>query len=339
MKNICFLLYDNRSGSTLLSSLLHQYKYISVSQESIYVPRLIEYYNYRCNNKKKEIDKILDYLYKEKKFSYLPFTRKELALKLFNLKAPFDKKEVIETIIKLYFNKIDKTAEFFILKQPVFLYIDKIIELFPSAKFIHIIRDGRAVYNSKITSVSPTTKKSMDNNLFHAAKNWRFVLKMTEKYSDLVFNIKYENLIKDEESELLKVLDYLEVPSEKRIKTKNKTDYFNIINKSERHLHWNILKNSDKDIAMRWEKNLKAVEIYLYEKVNGDFLKKYNYPLLYSRKKTNLLFKLKVLGFALYLLVKRIISKARNLIYYMFKRDISINEIFKMKWKKFWIQL
>lgn len=326
------MLYDNRSGSTLLSSLLNRYQHISVSQESLYIPRILEYSKPTATGT--DIELLINHLYRDKKFSHLPFTRKELALRLLNLKKPHDKNGVIEKIVELHFDKIDREAEVCILKQPVWSYVDQIVEIFPSARFIHIIRDGRAVYHSKRTSISSTRNRRMDTNLLHAAKKWRFVLRTSEKYSSLVHQVKYEELVQNEDRELWKVLDYLNVPSEKRLKTKTKSDYFVVINPPEKHLHGNILKNGSRDITTRWKDGMRAAEVYLYEKVNGDDLKKYGYDLVYDDETTHAFLKIKAVLWACHFFLKNVMNNITLLIEYSLKKDVSIIKVIKRKWQR-----
>jgi len=89
---------------------------------------------------------------------------------------------------------------------------EELMVFFPNAKFIHIVRDGRAVVNSMLASGFPYKAYK---NFRLACKSWvSFVTKGREvmhSFPDRVLEIRNENLITNPDKELKLIFDFLEL--------------------------------------------------------------------------------------------------------------------------------
>lgn len=317
-KELVFLLYDSRSGSTLLSSLLDQYSAISVSHESGFVPLILEYE--KSLNTPSDLDRLLFRLYDEVQFRELNINREELLHSLMQLKAPYVKKELIETIIQLHFTHKDPGATFYVIKGPHMIYhIAELIELFGTAKFIHIVRDGRAVFNSKKTTKS-LTGYYLEANLLKAAADWREISCRIAAFKESIHEFRYEDLIEDQEKTLTEILDYLGVAGNGRVQTKTPTNYAMNIGQKQRHLHANVGKELNKDLKDKWKESMTEADTYLYECLNAKYLLRYNYELVAKNQNGSSLVAIKaVIKFA-YFIFHFIVTRARNTYYHTFIR-------------------
>lgn len=100
-----------------------------------------------------------------------------------------------------YLDVLNKTGKNIIIDKNVrnSLRLSKILRVFPSAKFIHIIRDGRASANSWRKWAIKTEKENQ--TLEHAAKQWVYYVETILKYKSLMKNyeeIRYEDLCEKE---------------------------------------------------------------------------------------------------------------------------------------------
>lgn len=97
-------------------------------------------------------------------------------------------------------------------KTPYYiLHMKAIIDMFPDAKFIHIIRDGR-------DSALSMFKRKYDFNVYntyHAAKYWQQYVEVGQKSgrelgSEAYFEIRYEDILTDAVSSLKRLCGFLE---------------------------------------------------------------------------------------------------------------------------------
>ena len=134
---------------------------------------------------------------------------------------------------------------------------DLIYSLFPDAKFLHIVRDGRDV------ALSLLERSWGPNNLFSAAEYWRdlnrknpLLEKLTEEGK--VYQVRYEDLLDDTETHVRSIYEFLgEELSEQTLRslcsTVRKGNYF------------------------KWKKRLSKRQISLFDKLAANTLSRMNY--------------------------------------------------------------
>lgn len=92
-------------------------------------------------------------------------------------------------------------------------------ELFPDARFIHLIRDGRDVACSLVTMkwIDPKSGKKLEyvQNIANAARYWQEIVQFARYQTaqpalqGRVVEVRYEGLVADTEGTMRKVLDFL----------------------------------------------------------------------------------------------------------------------------------
>lgn len=302
-KKLAFILYDSRSGSTLLASLLNRYKGMQVTLESAYVSRILEI------NKEsilKDVDQLVNYLYEEVQFVELNIDKVELTVALKASTEELTKKSVIEVITSLYFKEKGSASKYWVIKHPPYNYLGELINMFPDVKFIQIVRDGRGVFNSKKRTNS-IKGYAMEDNTLMAALDWKWKIEKSRKFSDHVITIKYEDLIGNTEEALSDLMDELSLSKEERELTKEQTDYFHSIGKNQKRLHKNVERLPDVKNISKWKNELAPREIKLYSYINRKMLKEMNYEV----PNLNIF---KVLPFYLYSFFELIFVKIINVI-------------------------
>lgn len=282
---LAIILYDSRSGSTYLSSLLNQYKGIEVALESSF-PRIILEFPKSLVTTNLELDILLNEIYKEKQFQDMRIPREKMERELTSLPMPLNKKVIFEVILRNCFedkyNQLDKSKTF-ILKIPIaHEYLFELNFLIPGYKIIHIIRDGRAVFSSKRNSIS-LRKMEFETNLLVAAKGWKHKLKLAAKSEQQLINVFYEKLILQPEETLNSILDFLNIDSDGRQKTKKVNQFSDSISPEQKKFHTNIGKAPLIENLEKWKRDIVRRDIILYEFIAGNFLKLYGYDILYYR--------------------------------------------------------
>ncbi len=92
----------------------------------------------------------------------------------------------------------------------VHLHFDRLLRIWPDARFIHIVRDGRDVARSRV-------ELGWAGNMYTGVDSWIEAERLWEKFRDQVapdrrIDIRYEDLISDAPGELSRICDFLDLP-------------------------------------------------------------------------------------------------------------------------------
>jgi hypothetical protein len=210
-----FILSAGRSGSTLLRKLLICRTHVNIPPESDdLIPKLIKIY-LRYNNQHWEyiVRKCFEIYNQEPSLVYWNTKISEMDIQeLISWKKP---DQTLDSIIKYFYNQYGKknNMESCIWgdKTPFLAFrLSWINLLYPSAKFIFIIRDSRAVVNSYL-------KMDTKYNLKIATNRWLKSIKEIEKQKNKrekgkVLFIKYEELVSETEIKIKEVSEFLDLP-------------------------------------------------------------------------------------------------------------------------------
>jgi sulfotransferase family protein len=117
-------------------------------------------------------------------------------------------REFVDRLFAIHCQRMNKP--YWINKTPGLLnHLDGLARLYPGAKCIHIIRDGRDV------AVSNLGQKWGPNNVHEAARRWKNLMregrKALEKKRLNFIEIRYENLIRSPEASLERILEFLDL--------------------------------------------------------------------------------------------------------------------------------
>lgn len=274
-KKICFLVYDSRSGSTLLSTLLNRYAGIAVSQESNVVANVLEYPAAVIT--RENVAALLETLHTEVQFREWRIDRDGFRSEL-DPHLPLSKYDFIRCLIACTIERRDPEAVVAVIKGArQMFHRDALMEKFADACFIHIYRDGRAVYASKLRSADIAGKR-MERNIVKAAMDWRS--KMALMLDDpRVINVCYEALLADSDAVLRGILDRLGLEGADRDITKRPQAYSETIGARQKHLHANVSRRPDPAIAARWESELSDFDKRVYATVNRRLLRRLGYAM------------------------------------------------------------
>lgn len=255
-----FLIYDSRSGSTLLSTLLNRHAGVVVAQESLFISLVLE--NFR-DEQSMTVDGVLDLFYSDPRFCEWNVERDILRSSLkglggLNYRAVFD--AVFAEYLKV---RGESYPEVLVIKGARYdFHLAMLRNIYPDSQFIFLLRDGRAVFNSKLDMVSVNGMK-MSNNIFQAALDWKKMLsRMNEK---TLIRLRFEDLLAAPKWEIARVLDALGVSVAGKEITSAQQDYYQLIGKKQKHLHTNVGRLPDRRIAVKWHERLSPSQIQLYE--------------------------------------------------------------------------
>ncbi|KAI6649766.1 Protein-tyrosine sulfotransferase 1 [Oopsacas minuta] len=203
MRQIIFVGGVPRSGTTLMRVLLDAHKNISCGQETRIIPRILKMIS-QWNKSSKEVQRLDE--------------------------ASLDENAINRVMgvmfMQIFREQSEGTPEHFCNKDPFNLaHIHDLENIFPNAKFILMIRDGRAVTHSITTrgvTISGVDIRSEEKVLGFwnsACENMiRECSYINHKYAHPhCLEVFYEKLISDTERELKRVFTFLDITWDNRI--------------------------------------------------------------------------------------------------------------------------
>lgn len=284
-----FILGRPRSGTTLLRSIFDAHPSVNIPPEHINLIHL--YYKYRFKKG--------NWTHKELECFYHDFSEHNAIKTLWKLNDESIKTQLyklegqtasFEQLIKLiYYNyqSLYTKDRIQILgdKSPVnSLYAKKLVKVFPSARFIHLVRDYRGNLSSmlryEVFSPSVTTIVSQ----------WKYSVNQIEQlatnYPDKFITIRYEDLVKDPQGVITRMCSFLNInfnpvmlDSQKREEIIKQSYDQSFISEWHPNLPMEISENN----IDKWKQKLSPSAIRLADYIAGKTGEKYYYTRIYSR--------------------------------------------------------
>lgn len=288
-----FIIGCGRSGTTLLKDLLNSSSEIKFPPESHF---LLEFYKlYGDPKTEQDALRIMSRLRKHYRFRRFHLDIKDEEIKDFRSYSAF-----IDYIYHKFADKYE--APRWGEKTPHYVKnVDDILKLFPHAKFIHIIRDGRDV------ALSLIAREWGPNNIYCAAKHWKSYvsagLRANEKLGDSCLQMKYEDLLAHPKETMQKVAKFIGIEYTDDLLKLNslKEDSYiantkNFFGKNTSYRPSNrVLVSSNKN---KWQDKVSKNDMLVFNTMAGDMLSDLGYKPSYDGQ-TIAIGKLKALWYKL----------------------------------------
>jgi len=278
MKKVSFFIfYDARSGSTYLANQLIKNYNIWIPPENNIVSLLVSSFG---NENKYFPELLIDKIYQDEKFADWQMERAKTE-QLFDDKKKCRVSEFLNILFEGYLNEVDKKGCVFGIKKGSYLnYWKQVDDLFPESKYVCLIRDGRAVFNSKKRSLYSKTGRPFEKDPTSAASLWvksvREIRNLKKHKPHQTHVIKYEDLIQNHEDELRRVAEFVG-GNVKPILSRD--DVFLIDRYKQFNSHQNIDKPPLPENLAKWKNGLTRKELVQYEAIAGRTLLNEGYQL------------------------------------------------------------
>jgi hypothetical protein len=191
-----FIVGAPRSGTTLLRFILSSHPRLYVPSETGFVPYLAPYANKEL--KVKNVNAILKKIRKHNR-EWAGIADQAAQKLLGSLSAP----RLSHLLDRLYRQRIsDQGAQRWGDKTPAYLrYIPQVHQIFPSAQFIHIIRDGR---DASLSAMEKWGNHTWYMDSYYLLSNWVDYIQKGRDASEMLgpslyLEIRYEELVTDPE--------------------------------------------------------------------------------------------------------------------------------------------
>lgn len=213
---IHFIIGPGRSGTTLLMMLLNNHQDLIASPEIKHILFFYEKYK-SCIRFNHEIKtEFINYFIELKTASLNPMFQFD-EKKIYDIKENLSFADFCVEIHKaLHFNKPVKAI---IDKNPFYTqHIDKLLDIYPQAKFIFLVRDYRGFIHSHLNS--PHTFQKKRNARFYAS-SWNVYvsnyLKLSEADKRKILLVKMEDFLNSPEKSLQEICSFLQVEFDDKI--------------------------------------------------------------------------------------------------------------------------
>lgn len=198
--------------------------------------------------------------------------------------------QVVSSVYQFYGRSVGKIFHRWGDKNNFYLHhILTIYTMYPSAKFIHIVRDGRDVACSyQALGKSRIESKYAPNlpvNIHEIAQEWVQNLQIIRNSfkqlpPEQVFEIRYEDLVSNTEQELRRLCNFLGEPYDAAM------ELYYVMNQQNSQepiefLQWKaktVEKPTDSEVG-KYKRDLTPAEIDEFERIAKDILKRYKYSI------------------------------------------------------------
>lgn len=261
-----FICGCGRSGTTLLGSLLGSHSNCIATPESQFIFDLIQG-SHLSANITIEPDQVIKQLSKHWRFKLWNL---KLSTNDFKIKEINTYSELIQFIVNTYASQNDKpNASYWIDHTPEHIqHIATLMKLFPEAKFIHIIRDGRAIASSVLNldwgglHTIPQIAQWWVRQIGYGLAAENYLGKAISK------QVKYENLLLKPEETLKEICTFIGINYQ--VKMLKGNDY-KVPSYTESQHKLIGTKPDSKQITI-WKKRLSSRQIEIFESSTQDIL-------------------------------------------------------------------
>jgi hypothetical protein len=281
-----FIVGRPRSGTTLLRTLFDAHPNTIVPTECQFIVNLYSKYGKITNWTTQLLDSFYHDLNKQWRFDVWPIDRKDLYKSLMACEG----ENSYATVVKVVYHEYKSIYGLNYLlaigdKNPGYtIYTEKLLRIFPDAKFIHIIRDYRDNFVSirnvdfELPIISLTVSKWK-----HFVKRFR---KAGERNPGTHLELRYNDLVEHPEATFKYLcefigLPYSDAPFNFYLKSSEALKAFpkNLIHK----YHASLLNKVNTSRIGLWKKELTEKEIRVADVVAGDYAESTGYPKAYPR--------------------------------------------------------
>ncbi len=195
-----FVVGHPRSGTTMLASILGKHSNISMPPETMFFFGI-----YNDSIRENGFEPLLQLALKNHRI-------RDLNLSPDSLRCEFEKldpsmKSLFQSILETYRKKTNKSRPG--EKTPLhLLWVPTILEWYPNAKIICVVRDGRDVVNSLLNT--PWAKASIYRHCFDWRENYFRALNYRASYPSSFLLVKYEEILNRPEKEVRMICEFIE---------------------------------------------------------------------------------------------------------------------------------
>lgn len=275
MSSPIFIVGAQRSGTTLLRLMLNAHSQIAIPEEGTFWMPLLRRFKQNTDRiiDKAQLQRYFQYIERNTQFSLWGMNPANVFERIEQKDGGCTLAELMSGLYEAYAQCQDKTV--WGDKTPSFFRMVPVLaDLFPKARFINIIRDGRDIYLSW-RRLDPTKK-----NVSVSAAEWLFKLYKAGNSLKTIsqsrrLETRYEDLVADPDATLRNICKFLDVEYEDAMLNFWKTSDRYI----GRHHSDLIFRPVSHESICKWKKQFTRREIANFQFIAKKALKSYGYEL------------------------------------------------------------
>lgn len=264
-----FIVGAQRSGTTLLRMLLNAHSQIAIPEEARFLMPLLEQRHLNDGFHGEEYGKLVSFLRASEEYRLWNYDSEPFLADL-ESRSGIDLAELMD---KLYGSFVESEGKrYWGDKSLFFRRIDILARMFPQGSFIHIVRDGRDVFDSwRKMDASKDCAPA-------AALDWRLKLSLVERAfarlpADRTLTIRFEDLLADPEQVARTACAFLGVDYEEAMLDFHKKSHRYV---GDHHSQL-IFKPIESGNQSKWRNNLSHAEKVAFDLIAGRQLERYGY--------------------------------------------------------------
>jgi hypothetical protein len=271
--DFCFILGRGRSGTSLLTSMLNTSPSVSVAPEALFI---MNTYNKYKNKKwtRKNLHKFHQDLWLEARMLSWSLNRDELLIWLYDCEAEESFATVCMVVYARYaYEQGKQNHSLLVDKNPSnSLFVEKLVDIFPKAKFIILIRD----YRDNVVSYQNVGFDC--NDVAALSYRWKhyneIVEKAAKKYPKRFLSLRYEDLVERTESVLEQICTFTGIDY-----CCSMLDFHHEGGDRDAKWHKNLNTPVNSQRVNQWKNELSKEQIRIAESICGSLGEQYGYQL------------------------------------------------------------
>jgi hypothetical protein len=267
-----FLVGCPRSGTTLLQQMLDAHPDVAIAPETHFIRRFwLRRKEYGDLNEDVTFARLLSDITGIPEFGEMGLSREYFQEKAWHGTRDYP------SLLNLLLTEFGSLQNASIVGEKTpnhLLYIPALKQFFPTARFIHIIRDPRAVINSWRTVPWST------GSIVGDAEVWRRYMATARRYRPAmrnhIYTVRYENLVSTPQRTLVEICDFLNLPFDRAMLTyyKKEPQTVNVTRESWKR---NVTKPLAQTSIDSWRRELSTKMIAEIEAVVSPEMRKLGY--------------------------------------------------------------
>jgi hypothetical protein len=273
-----FIVGSGRSGTTLLRMILVSHSRLWIPPETWYLNQMGDMLDLDRPLVPQEVERVVQIMTRHYRWPDLELSADEFRSAVAKMTSPF-LSDIVEWVYLEHLKRSGKRR--WGDKTPGYIeLVPQLAHLFPGAKFIHVIRDGRDVAKSF------QARRWSGRWLHQNADEWLMAMGYGERwkkspYAGAFYEVRYEDLVRDQEREVRRVCELLGEEYEPQMLSWQ-SDVEKQVPAREAHIHEKLGRAPSAEDVDRWQREMSAREVFVSEAFMGPHLKAHGYALRFS---------------------------------------------------------
>ncbi len=272
-----FIIGSGRSGTTLLRLILTGHSRIHVPPETWFILPLVAEFPPTRVLGPDEVSKAVEIITSHRRWADMEIASLDFARSASGLKQP----RLVDVINLIYRTQLERSHKVRLGdKTPPYINIvGELGALYPGAKFIHLIRDGRDVAISFVDA--KIGGRSYEGKRFEWTRAIRLGLAYRNSpFAGQILEVRYEDLVSDVQATIERVCAFLDEDFEPQML--DWSGRIGLVPARERNIHSKLGQPISGGVVAAWRKRLSAFECFCMEANIHRELRRLGYPLRFS---------------------------------------------------------